>query len=265
MPENDGITDAEKRGRDIVNRPSHNPFSADKIASPGVFVDSGHSATHLPTLVNRWKNHGCVGQVVGPHGCGKSTLAIAIATAVGATTIRHCVIRSPRTTSPTGVPNFPTMDDRGISTEARFVDSITELMTGEPQTESGASGSNTDNESQVTCPREVWIVDGLTHWSLFHAWMIRRVGRQRDVCLLFTAHKPIPMVPVLAYLEPSLDQFCRIAKAMLRSTTPNLDREAHLGQEDFHRVFEHHHGDYRESLMELYDVFASRAKQQAAT
>ena len=51
----------------------HNPFCSERVRPGSIpyFFESGGS---LPDILARWEENGRVGQIVGPHGTGKSTL-----------------------------------------------------------------------------------------------------------------------------------------------------------------------------------------------
>ncbi len=260
-----GVDFAEETGSShkAMSVPTHNPFSASKIACPEVFVEPAPPNPPLPSVVSRWERSGYVGQIVGPHGCGKSTLAIALATAAGASAIRHCVVRRDGSLIRAVDSEHPGMDDRYISVESPFMDSILDLIAAAPKPDLSADRERDGAETEFASPSEVWIVDGLTQWSVFHSWMIRRICRRRNVGLLLTTHTPISFVSILVQLQPTCSQFCRIATAMLdawaaQNTAPEL-----LTSDDFRQVYKRHNHDYRESLMELYDVYARRSAGMA--
>lgn len=142
-----------------------NPF-ATCWTRPGALPYVSTEATTVEATLAAWRHADHQGQIVGPHGVGKSTLLAAVRETLASDgwQVRGVVFRAEEHAAP----------PRDLF----------------------ASG-NAKN-------RVVWLIDGLEQLSPWRRWWLVRRARFARVALLATTHQPIAGLPVLARLAPSL-------------------------------------------------------------
>ena len=201
----------------------HNPF-ATCFTRPGkipfLLADSlGVGAkVELTSSIDRFISNRYVSQIVGPHGCGKTTLCHAIAGELK--------------------DIFPVVDYIAIRSghdmeTRRYLNSFRD-------------------ESRVGPSPKLTIIDGAERVSLLQQRMIianltRRVASTASPLsgLLFTSHRPLKFVPILHSITPSFATFVTVAKYLDPSLQLPEDRLAYLFEQADHNI--------REAIMLLYD------------
>jgi len=151
---------------------THNPF-ATRFLRPGAIPFLFSDGSDLGAFVSSFVKRHCFGQIVGPHGCGKSTLCFAMADRLKSefACVKYVTIRSAK--------------DVDVK---RYRDGV--------------------GESSV-----LTIVDGLERLALLQQQlMIKHLLKMDSVHgvrngLLITSHRPIKFVPMLTRLEPSFEAF----------------------------------------------------------
>ena len=225
----------------------HNPFST-CFTRPGrvpfLLSDSQGQVkpkTELTSLIDRFLSERCVGQIVGPHGCGKTTLCHTIADELHDIfpVVDYVAIRSGRDLETVRYGNLLTKGDKG------------------------------DRESSMVAGPKLTIVDGAERLSLLQQRMIvanlapgKGVG-SKGVCskgvgskgvgskssplggLLFTSHRPLKFVSILHTITPCLVTFIGVAR--------HLDPSLQLEEHQLSDLFEQAGHNIREAIMLLYD------------
>lgn len=204
-----------------------NPFST-RFTRPGsiAFIDN---ADLMESASRRFRSHQFLGQIVGPHGCGKTTLSLAIQAQLQSCfrSARHVTWRrSKRWLCQTELPRVTDHPSRRGNQHARI-------------------GADADSESILL------VVDGVESVSLFQRYALIAACRNHGNGLLLTTHRPLPGIPTIATLQPSCDQFLRIVEQL----APHF----RLDPNELKLAFHHNGGNIREALMDLYDRFEADA------
>ncbi len=234
---------------------SENPFSVHRIrpgAIPYLFSheDSATDLAQLDRLIDRWKSNGYVGQIVGPHGCGKTTLAHWIAkrsiessrydfeTAYSMTVRKKSVSRFRATPS-----SFDWIKHFGAN---RF-----EFKT------SMIAGDRTANSSVPNLARStgaMLIIDGIEQLNMMERVLMIHSLRRCGIPTLLTVHRlptAFPFVtskwPVLIRVAPNLKVFTKLV-SLLTGTSDSIT------QLEIDASFKSFDGNCREAFMSLYDA-----------
>lgn len=163
-----------------------NPF-ATCFVSPGRRFTSHARRPDPEVVAERFKAEGWIGQIVGPHGCGKSSLARAMLPRLQSRfgTIRSLVIR-------------PKRWRWRVETE----------FTVDP----GEGNS-------------LILVDGVERLNPLQRWGLASVCRRSGFGLLVTCHRRLARLPVLARLQPSLSHFRGVVEELLQGTDLRVPEE----------------------------------------
>lgn len=201
----------------------HNPF-ATQFIRPGAIPFIPPASGVVESIVSTFQKHHCVGQILGPHGSGKTSLTYAMESLLEPhfDHIRRLTIRSSR--------------DVQIDHDQR------------------TNGRKRPTEALVKSPsRRLLIVDGIEKLTRFHRWCFRRNLGSYDG-LLLTTHVTIPGFPTIYRLVPTPQTLHQIVQ--------RLAPDHSLDTETLNRVFHQHHGNLRESLFTLYDSFSSNLPRE---
>lgn len=222
----------------------HNPFST-CFTRPGKVPyfwpgSDRHSdnRVELESLIDRFVGNRCVGQIVGPHGCGKTTLCHVIADELGEIfpTVDYVAIRS------------------GRDVEAmRYKNSLRDSSTT-----TGAKLTIVDGAERVSLLQQRMIVANLARSKSFDPELTDPSSRQKRSGLtpkltnglLFTSHRPLKFVPTLLSVAPSLAAFINVAKY--------LDPSLEMAEDQFAKLFGQADQNIREAIMLLYDRHESK-------
>jgi hypothetical protein len=191
-----------------------NPFCTRRIrpgAIPFLFPDGQDSGS----LLERLRESGWWGEIVGAHGSGKSALLATL---------------------------IPALESAG-----RHV-LLIELHDGQRRLP-----LSLDRDGR-TCVSTVVIVDGYEQLSRWRRWLLKRLCRRRGWGLLVTSHASVGLPPLYqTSATPELAEKI-IATLMKGQMSP-------LPTSELAQALAQRHGDMRETLFHLYDVYES---QQAA-
>ncbi len=236
--------------------PLNNPFSVDRIRPgtiPFLFSHHNHSTDieQLDRLVDHWLASGCIGQIVGPHGCGKTTLAHTIANRV--------IERKPGDFGRFHLATLQKTTRRWINAVAPKSDC---QWPGSFQvTNSTPVGESLSNRvkklNAVPQSKNILIVDGIEHLPTLQRAIMMRSLAVRRVPTLVTAHgalRELPFAekkwPVLFQVGSDIRMLTKIA-SLLTESTDSLEDSA------IESAFRSANGNCRDALMELYDSCAT--------
>lgn len=214
--------------------PGSNPF-ATRYTRPGAVEYLFPPGESADTLAAKLAKQHWWGAIIGPHGAGKSTLLHTLEPALevaGRQPVLHTLHQDQRTLS----------IDR--STAAAW-----------------------NASTQV-------IVDGYEQLSWWGRWRLKSLCRKRGTGLLVTAHAPVDL-PVFYRVEPSLETAQQVVETLLdRSLDPvsvrpgrNMAEPAQpnqpgvgsvISRDDVAAAFARQHGNVREALFELHDLYRRR-------
>ena len=232
-----------------------NPFSADRIRPgelPYLFSheDETTDPSRLDSLLDSWRADGYIGQIVGAHGCGKTTLSHAIA--------RRAVEGS---NHPFDSATSLTIRAKSELRPASALSWLTRLLrlrsfdvvAGQSIEHTGQAGTLGSQSKQC-----VLLIDGIDRLTLMQQAVMFHSLRRRQVAALFTTHRVSQRLPLFGSACPVLFRagsdvqvFAKIVNLMTESCEPLDDAVV----ED---AFQSCHGNVREALMKLYDAFESR-------
>jgi hypothetical protein len=200
---------------------SNNPF-ATRCIRPGAIPFEFLAPMTIARLVARFRSYGWRAQIVGPHGSGKSTLLAWLQPDLEAAGRDVCAF-----TLHNGQRHLP-------------------VTTGQ-------------RSSWDACT--IVVVDGHEQLSWLAQWRLRWWCHQCRCGLLITRHRPCGFMsggwlPVLWQTTTSPELLGRLVDQLMTSWSADSQPTA----EQVQHAFDQHHGNLREALLQLYDVYASRQK-----
>ena len=210
---------------------SSNPF-ATRFVSSGrlrfIGLDEGALDQLAETLIQQNGN----GQIVGPHGVGKTTLTYELENRIAECSVVNTPFNFVR----------KTIGPRGA---IRSVDGSRMLVLDDDEFPANQSAST----------QTVLVLDGYERLSWFQRIAVLKTCQRRRIGLLVTSHRVVWGVPKLVSLEPDIERFTSVVEAL------TADCEFELSSERLSQVFLENRGNVREALMSCYDEFeASRAR-----
>ena len=160
-------------------------------------------------------------QIVGPHGCGKTSLTVAIAEILADQAVATCWL---------------TIRARSRSDRVRF-------------------------DRYLPCPSsknrpELLVVDGIESVNRFQRSSMLRHFRKNFWRVILTTHRPIWGVEKLSELKPSFDCFHSLCRQLLGRTATESD-----WPQKIETAFEAANGNFREAFFDLYDEYENSAAQ----
>ena len=164
-----------------------NPF-ATRFIWPGQQYVEPPGCSEVGSLASHFLRKGGYGQIVGPHGCGKTSLAWAMTKSLRA--------------------EFREIHFLVIRRSAKWG------LRGEMVNRLAGQGEG-----------ELWVVDGLERLSLVQRFGLVGHCRVQKKSLLVTAHQTCLGLPVLARLLPSLDHFQEIVQRLSAASGVSVETE----------------------------------------
>ena len=185
-----------------------NPFCTRRIR-PGAIPFLFPAGQNAETLVERLRQNGWWGEIIGGHGSGKSALLATL---------------------------IPSIERAGRHP------TLVELHDGQRRLP-----SDIDRECQPD-PSMVLIVDGYEQLSCWRRWLSKRLCHRRGWGLLVTGHASVGLPPLhQTAATPELAEKI-VGKLM-------AGRAAPLAASELAECLARHHGNLRETLFELYDLY----------
>ncbi|MCS7305467.1 MAG: hypothetical protein NZ602_10230 [Thermoguttaceae bacterium] len=195
-----------------------NPFSS-RYVRPGAIPFFFPEGCSVELLLQRLRDHGWQGQILGPHGSGKSAL------------LAHLL---------------PAIEHAGRPTL------LYTLHEGARQLPNPLPSPAPENQTLVV------LIDGYEQLSRWHRFRLRRLCRQAQWGLVVTAHRSLGF-PTLMRLRPDVQLAQKIVHWLLRDS-PSL-----ISPEQVAAAFQAQHGDLREMLFALYDLWEQLTRQDPPT
>lgn len=228
---------------------AENPFST-RFHAPGrvaFFFEAEKGAASADELLNAFLAAGARGEILGPHGTGKTTLLRAFETAAAARGLRTETV-----TLRDGRERFR-LPDAGLLRER-----CAPRKTADTQSVSGASrtSGSTAPTAASGAPAPILVLDGAEQLARPSWYALRLRCRVRRIGLLATTHRPLGL-PVLYRTQVDEALAARVIDAVLAQSpaaarlTTSSDLAAALAQT---------HGDLREAIFKLYDLYEARWK-----
>lgn len=213
----------------------HNPFSTSAVRPGAIpyFADD----KFIDNTILRWQRAGWLGQLVGPHGVGKTTLAMSMVSRITSQfdVVKRVTIRS--------AGNLGWRTECNVTGESTFRN---------PQAPDSAGDHELKNDRD---PTELWIVDGIERINRLQRWLMVRYCRHHQIGLLVSSHRRLIGIPSLATLTPSPETFCKVAIHLLVNSPCRTDIKKKFDIATFLQAYEEADGNLREALMLLYDRF----------
>ena len=205
-----------------------NPF-ATKFVTAGRLAFVGLSEGTLDQLAEALIRQNGNGQIIGPHGVGKTTLTFELEQRVGRLCGTGAAFKFIR----------KTIGPRGGVRFAMSVDQAT----------------REDDFGDSSSARTALVLDGIERLSWFQRLALIKSCQRKRIGLLLTSHRRVRGVRSLVELTPDLSRFESVVQAL------TADCEFQLPSERLREIFCKTQGNMREALMTCYDEFeASRAK-----
>ena len=207
-----------------------NPFST-RFTRPGAisFTSDRVDPHRLVGVLSDYRaSRSGIFQIVGPHGCGKTTLTVAIAARLAeqGRAARWLTVRGRSKTDPVRFDHFlPRIDSQPRS--------------------------------------EIMVIDGIESVNAVQRSCILRQMSKRAWRVVLTTHRPAWRVPVLAELQPSRERFHDLCKQLLGDHLVGENKSD--WQRMIEAAYDNASGNFREAFFELYDQFerVKSAKQLA--
>jgi GTPase SAR1 family protein len=202
---------------------SGNPF-ATRYIRPGALAYFFPAEGSLAGLIDRLADCGWRGEIVGPHGSGKSTLIRSLIPELASRGVHVSLF-----TLRQGMRRLPPFETEDVEWFPPGVDEAARL-------------------SEVS---RLWIVDGAEQLSWFNWWRLRGVCWWNRCGLVVTTHRPLGL-PTLFRTTTTANLAWQVV-SMLVPANPTCVSPA-----DVEEAFQRHAGNLRETLLTLFDVYQQR-------
>jgi hypothetical protein len=208
-----------------------NPF-ASRYVRPGAMPYRFAPGPGAPQLIERLRASGWHGQIVGPHGSGKSSLVTTL---------------------------IPWLEQAGRVPVLYVLHDGQRCLPSEPVSEHAARGAA--RPATERAPREtIWtsatqvIVDGYEQLGRLGRWRLHRAVRRAHCGLLATVHAGSSL-PELLQLKPEPDTVWKLVESLLAAEAGLFTRDAITDS------FARHHGNVREIFCDLYNQYERLRRQ----
>lgn len=204
---------------------SGNPFST-RHTRPGAIAFQFEPGQEAATIVERLRRQGWRGQIVGPHGSGKSTLLATLRPALEAAGREVRLVQLKQSDPAAG------MAAGRLFAGKWFGGPLRELAW-----------------RQVPTATQV-VIDGFEQLATAARWRVVRRCRRRGCGLLVTTHYDLGL-PTIYTTQPRLELALALSRRL--SADQNVIHDA-----DVEAAWRAHHGNLREVLFTLYDLYEQR-------
>ena len=220
-----------------------NPF-ATKFVGAGRLPFLGMVDETLDNLAETFVQQNFNGQIIGPHGVGKTTLTFELEK------------RVERLNGGRG-PAFKffrkIVGQRGAVRSIQPAFAVNQIAQIAPQdiirNDEFISG---DSSPSLNRAKTVLVIDGVERLSWFQRVALVKSCQRKRIGLLLTCHRPIWGLPTLVELTPDLSQFESVFNAL------TADCEFQLSSQRLGEIFRDNNENAREALMSCYDEFEAR-------
>ena len=215
-----------------------NPF-ATKFTRPGSIPYLFKDPEDVDAILRRLERHDHIGQIVGPHGSGKTTLARHLSGLLGSVfdRSRFLTIRSP-------VKPFHRLEMiEHADGEDLPIDAATNQMFVE-------------QVSLRPSERMVYFVDGWGQVESYHRRIFIENCENLGIGLIVTVHRKRSRLPVIAEIQADFEIFTRIVRHLQRDSIIELN--GGLVRDAFVQAA----GNFREAFMSLYDDYEVRYREK---
>jgi hypothetical protein len=194
---------------------SENPFCTRRIR-PGAICYLFPPGQDTETLLERLRTSGWRGEIVGPHGSGKSALLATL------------------------IPALERAGQRVI---------LVELHDGQRRLPAKSMEQFFGrHESPPPSSPGILVVDGYEQLTRWRRWLLRRRCRRHGRGLIVTAHASVEL-PLLWQTSVTPELAERIVAQLTVGLTPSV------AASELSECLARHHGDMRETLFSLYDRY----------
>lgn len=231
---------------------TENPFSAHRIrpgAIPYLFSheDNSTDITRLDHLIDCWKSSGYVGQIVGPHGCGKTTLAYSIAKRAKE---HHQQSFDNAWSITIRKKSFAPSSNRTSKVDwltLNGFDVKTSLVAGERSSRLVETGSKLSTAN-------ILMIDGIERLSILQRTLMLRSLASRQIPTLLTVHRVFRETPFVALKWPVLFRVGSDVKVFTKVVNSLTGPPFSIPASKVESTFKAANGNFRDSLMSLYDL-----------
>ena len=159
-------------------RSRSNPFST-KFVRPGAIEFLANQPEFLRSVLDSFRKNNFRGQILGPHGCGKTTLTFAL--------------------------------EKELSDEFDSFRRVTIRNSREIQSNEGYPRSD---EIDRAIQKQLLIIDGFERLPWLHQRLLIKSCGSRQIALMITTHRWIRGVPLLCELKPDLETLIQLVKRL---------------------------------------------------
>lgn len=225
----DKSTDPTGKTTELV---ASNPFSTRFLCpSKNRFIVADKQ--QLESFVENFTQNGFYGQLIGPHGCGKTTLSYAIERMILAKHSNHVVFHRKTIGANQRIRTAPAIN----GTRLHHLDNKS----------SEASARKTTASKTL-----VLVLDGIERLTWLQRAALMRHCFRRKIGLLVTTHRCVLGLGEQLRLQPSLQTFFKLAKQLQR------DAYHQLVPAKLEQIYSLSDGNIREALMACYDAWETQ-------
>lgn len=232
---------------------THNPFSASRI-SAGQLAFRYPPALAPDQLLKKFSDQGNWGTLIGPHGVGKTTLALDLARRVSFYRLQIYLVTIRQRSIKRWADRFFNRVEVNLEhCSARSNRSLRFYMFGEHLSwnawQEFLQSSNQEGQ-------ELWIVDGIERLSFCRRNRLVTLLKNRGAWGIVTLHSPLWLrVPKLCELQPNPENILDLVDEILK------DHPVSFSRNEIAEVLREASGNPRDMFDRLYDLYESRQRR----